>query len=174
MNLEKQLLKEHSKTNTNLITAYIGNDPKKFKKLMDLFFTGEYRVVQRASWSMSDCASTYPTLILPFLDKLVLTLEDNTKHPAVKRNILRILQFTAIPESLQGVLIDICFNFIADRKTPVAIKAFALTVAHNIGKHEPDLMNELKILIEDQIPYTTPAFQSRGNKILKSLSKLSS
>lgn len=169
MNLEAQLLKEHSKVNTDKITSYIGSDQEKFRKLMRLFFSEEYKIVQRAAWAMSNCACAHPELILPYLDKLVLNLKGKDNHPAVKRNTLRILQFITIPERLQGELIDICLNFIADKKEAVAIKAFAMTVVHNIGKHEPDLMRELKILIEDQMPYTSAAFQSRGYKILKQL-----
>jgi len=169
MDLEAQILKEHSKSNTNLITEYIGKDPVKFKALMDLFFHGEYRVVQRAAWAMSDAVTAHPELILPYLDQLVLNLKDAPKHPAVTRNTLRILQNLEVPERLQGELVNLCFDFVASRKEAVAIKAFAMTIIYNIGKSEPDLMNELKILIEDQMPFTSPAFQSRGRKILKAL-----
>lgn len=170
MNLEEQILKEHSKANTDSIVAYIADDAHKFGQLMRLFFHGSHRLAQRAAWPMSICAIAHPQLILPYLPQLVSRLREKDSHPAVKRNILRILQFIEMPEAYQGKLLDTCFEILLN-KEPVAIKAFAMTVTYNIGRHEPDLMNELRIIIEDQMPYTSPAFQSRGSKILKALEK---
>lgn len=173
MNIVQQTLKEHSKANTLAVVAYISNDPHKFKLLASLLLSGCYQDAQRAAWPFFICAEAFPALILPYLSKMVIKLKDNTSHPAVKRSILRSLQFVEIPETLHGTLIDICFDALTDRKEPVAIKAFAMTVAYNIGRTEPDLMNELRIIIEDQMPYASPGFQSRGNKTLKALEKLS-
>jgi hypothetical protein len=50
MNLRQQILKEHSKRNTDKIVSYIGNDPERFKILFDLFLNDESRVVQRSAW----------------------------------------------------------------------------------------------------------------------------
>ncbi len=171
MNLEQKILKEYSKSNTVAIVAYIGNDPHKFALLAHLLLFGNYQEAQRAAWPFSYCAEAFPALVLPHLGQLVLRLKDTTCHPAVKRSILRSLQFVEIPEPLQGILIDICFDILSNKKEPVAIKMFAMTVAYNIGRHEPSLMNELRIIIEDQMPYALPGFRSRGSKILKALER---
>ena len=160
---------EHSKSNTASIVAFIGNDPHKFEQLVHLLLSRNHLEAQRAAWPLSYCVEAFPTLALPYLDKLVIKLKDTTNHLGVKRNILRSLQFVDIPESLQGTLLDICLDALANKKEPVAIKVFAMTVAYNIGRHEPSLMNELRIIIEDQMPYALPGFKSRGSKILKAM-----
>jgi len=53
MNLREQLLLEHSKTNSELITKWIGKNKSRFSELMQLFLHDEYRVVQRAAWVLS-------------------------------------------------------------------------------------------------------------------------
>jgi hypothetical protein len=55
MDLEKALVKEHTKRQKDKIAKYVGSDTKRFPELMDLFFKGEYRVTQRAAWVMSYC-----------------------------------------------------------------------------------------------------------------------
>ncbi len=64
---------------------------------------------------------------------------------------------------------DSCFTFLSDPKEPIAVKVFSMSVLANITKKQPELRDELRIVIEDQLPYSTPAFKSRGGKILKEL-----
>ncbi len=50
MNLESEILEEHSKRNTIRLAKWIGSDKKRFKELMKIFLKGEYRVTQRSAW----------------------------------------------------------------------------------------------------------------------------
>jgi len=44
-----------------------------------------------------------------------------------------------------------------------------MTVLHQLIQTIPDLKKELKIILEDQLPYASPAFTVRARKILKQL-----
>ncbi len=85
---------------------------------------------------------------------------------------MRLLQFIEIPRSLQGLAVEICFTFLQDTKEPVAIRVFAMTVLTQLSKVSPELKNELIPIIEDQLPYGSPAFISRGRKALKELRRI--
>src|SRR5882672_1233429 len=98
MNILQELLREHSKAMCNRIVRYVGNNPARFKELVDLFLKGPYRITQRAGWPLSYCA---PHLIKPHLKRLVKNLETPGLSDSVKRNTLRFLQFIPIPTSLQ-------------------------------------------------------------------------
>ncbi len=167
MDLKTELLREHSKVQALKITAYIGNDPKKFDQLMTLFFDKEYRVTQRAAWVVSHCGKNHPELIIPYIDKMIKNLKKEV-HVAVVRNTLRLLQDMDIPPHLWGITADICFK-IMESNAPIAVKVFGMTVLANICEKEPDLKNELRLIIEDQLPYGSAGFKSRANKILKRL-----
>lgn len=169
MNLEKQLLLEHSKRNTIYIASFIEANPEKFQNLMDLFFSGSYRTVQRSAWVMSECVGKNPGLIKSYWRKLIKNLEKKDLHNAVKRNTLKILEGMEIPPKHHGKLISICFDFLCDKKEPVAVKVFAMSILFTLTKQEPDLQKELRIIIEDQMPFGSPGFKSRGTKILKKL-----
>ncbi|MEO8150662.1 MAG: hypothetical protein ABI723_23725 [Bacteroidia bacterium] len=168
MSIREALLKEHSKAQTNRIVNYIGDDEKKFAELMDLFFNDEYRVVQRSAWSVSNCAEAHPQLIMPYLKKMIELLGEDV-HNAVKRNIVRVLQFIDIPKKHYGKAAQACFDLLLSKDEPVAVKVFAMTVIANISKHEPDLKNELRIIINDQLPYSSAGFKSRAKKILMAI-----
>ncbi len=139
---------------------------------MDLFLKGEYRVTQRAAWIVSHCADNHPDLIKPYLDVMIDRMLEPGMHAAVKRNVVRILQDIELPKQLEGRIATICFEMLASAKEPVAVKVFSMTVLANIAEQEPDLKNEIRILIEQQLPTGSAGFRSRGMKILKRLEKL--
>ncbi len=170
MNLEAEILKEHSKQQAVKISRWVGDDEKRFDVLMDIFLNGEYRVVQRASWIVSHCAEKHPALITPWLPKLIMKASERGVHDAVKRNVVRILQFVDLPKKLQGSVANLCFGFLQSVDAPIAVKAFSMTVLANIAAVQPDLKRELSLVIEEMMPYGGPGIRSRAKKVLKQLS----
>ena len=172
MDIRKALIEDQSKSQALRIAEYIGNDQEKFKSLMHLFFNDDNRMAQRASWVVSKCHDRAPELIIPYIDKMIKGLGQTNLHPAVIRNTVRILQEVKIPKSKLGPLTDHCFNLLGKNDTPVAIKVFSMSILLNVVREIPELAKELQIIIEDQMPYATPGFRSRGNKILNALQKM--
>jgi hypothetical protein len=168
MNLEEALLTEFSKAQMLRLSEWIGEDTQRFQMVVDFMIKGECKLMQRAAWLLSYCFDIHPHLIEPHLKTLTENLQ-NTAIDAVKRNTLRVLQSVTIPEDLSGILANVCFDYLSSQQEAVAVKVFAMSVLANIAQKEPELKNELKILIEEQMPYSSAGFQSRGKKILKKL-----
>ncbi len=169
LDLKEVILKEHSKKQCNKIVGYIGNNPVRFAELVKIFLDGPYRVTQRAAWPLSCCIEQNPKLIEPHLKRVLnYTIKPNV-HDAVKRNVVRLLQFIEVPKQLQGLTAEICYQFFNDKKEPIAVRVFSMTVLVNLAKKLPDLKNELIPLIEDQMPFASAGFISRGRKVLKEL-----
>jgi hypothetical protein len=82
-----------------------------------------------------------------------------------------MLQFIDIPKKHQGVIADICFKSLIDKKEPIAIRVFSMTVIANLAAKIPELKNELIPIIEEQLPYASAGFVSRGKKVLKELKR---
>ncbi|WP_343307647.1 hypothetical protein AAHN97_10990 [Chitinophaga niabensis] len=170
MNLRSQILSEGSKENALKVVHWIGNDPERFRSLMDIFLHDEYRVVQRASWVMSIVAEEQPALVKPHLKAMVDRMGDADIPVAVKRNVVRVLQFIPVPKKLQGPVMDYCFRFLEDPQETVAVRVFSMTVLANLAQQYPEIKNEIILLIEDQLREgALPAFKSRGKKTLKLL-----
>lgn len=166
--MKAALLKEHSKAQAEYISNYIGKDRTKFNELITLFTGSVYRISQRAALTLSKCVDNNPELLTPHLEILIQNLQ-GTVHVAVKRNTLRVLQDIELPESLWGLTADICFKTLESRDEPIAVKVFAMTVLNNIAQKVPDLKNELRLIIEDQLPYGSAGFKSRAKKVLRTL-----
>ncbi|MEP6627899.1 MAG: hypothetical protein ABJA32_07945 [Ginsengibacter sp.] len=174
MNLRNQILAEHTKTNCQKIVSWVGDDIKKFNELFELFLQSEYRITQRAAWPMSHCAIAHPEFMQNNFDKLVQNLKKPGIHNSIKRNSLRLLQEVDIPDKYDGDIMEICFQFVEAPEGAVAIKAFSLTILGKLAKKYPEIIPEIKLLIEDQLPYQTAGFKGRAKKLLmefKSLGK---
>ena len=148
------------------IVEFIGDDKQRFAELMKIFFAGEYRLTQRAAWPMNYCAERYPELIRPYFPKLLDCLKREDMRDAVRRNIVRLLQYVEIPRRLAGKVYSYCVDLIDDPHEPIAVRVFALTVAARIAKSEPDLMNELRLIVRKHLPHATAAFKVRARGIL--------
>ena len=161
--------KEHSKVQCDWIVKYVGYDPGRFRELVDVFLAGPYRITQRAAWPLGYCVERQPQLIRPHLKTLIKNLKRPGLHDSVKRNTIRLMQFITIPGSLQGQAASICFDLFRDPKEPVAVRVFSMSVLARIAEDQPELKNELRIMIEDQLPFGSAAFLSRARKVLKQL-----
>jgi len=169
MDLLKLLRAEHSKRQCDRIVAYIGDDKDRFAQLIELFFRGEYRITQRAAWPLSYCVRRHPELITPYYRQLLDNLGRKDIHFAVARNTVRLLQDVSIPKRWHGRVMSVCFELVEDPATPIAVKAFALSILSNLSNDYPEIRGELKTLIESQWEQATPAFRSRARKILKGM-----
>lgn len=167
MQLREQILLEHSKANCETIVQWVGSSQQRFDELFALFLGDEYRVVQRAAWPVSYCVEAHPQLIKKHFARLIKKLQQPQLHNAVKRNSVRLLQHVAIPKKHQGAVMDICFGYVASPTEAVAVKAFSLTVLGNLAQQYPEIIPEIKLLIEDQLPHQSPAFVVRAKQFLK-------
>lgn len=166
MNIREALLSEHSKHQAMAVAGYVAADPERFAELMRLFLESEYRTSQRAALPVNYCATRNPELIHPYFERLVDLLGSNGTPVAIKRNIVRQLQFIDIPGDLHGKLYSLCIDLVDDTAATVAVRVFAMTVAAKIAKTEPDLMGELRLIVEKHLPHATAGFRARARRIL--------
>ena len=171
MDLESEILKEHSKRQTVRIAQWIGADKKRYRQLMNLLLHGEPVVTQRAAWILISSYEIHPPLITPWIPELLNKMQEPDVHDALKRNVVGILQCCEIPASQLGIIATLCFEYLGDPGTPVAIRANAMTVLARIAEREPDLKRELRTSIELMLSQSEPAICSRARHIMKRLDR---
>ena len=170
LNLTQELAGGHSKAIIQKVAGYIGNDQNRFNSLIIIFLQNDAKITPRAAWALSQCVENHPALIQPHFNALLKMLAKPQVHDSVKRNSMRLLQFVDIPKRYQGAVAEAGFRLM-DPKEAIAVRVFSMTVLANIARLQPALKNELSIIIEDQLPYSSAAYQSRAKKILKELKK---
>ena len=172
MNLEYEILKEHSKRQAVKIANWVGSNPERFKQLIELFLRGEYRITQRSAWIVSHCADNYPELVLPWLPAMVKRMQDPAVHDAVRRNTLRFMAGFDVPQPILGNVVTLCFDYLNSRESPIAVKVHAMTVLANAAQKHPDLRHEIEDSIQAQMENAGPAIRARARMVLKKLQKI--
>ena len=171
MDLVTELKKKHSLATKNKIIRYVGSNAKRFDELMKIFLGDTYRLTQWAGWPLSDIVRKHPELIKPYLKPVLKAIDKPGMHVAVKRNVMRLLQFIDIPPAVRGISFDKAFKLFSDTSAPIAVRVFAMSVLTQVAMEEPDLKNEVIIAIEEQLPYGSAAYKSRAARSLKALKK---
>ena len=149
MDIRKNLEAEHSRAMTTRIIRYVGEDQKRFDELLKLVLEGDFTMAQRASWPVSDLVEADPALVKKHIPKIIKKLNEDGVHDAVRRNLVKALQFVEIPEKYCGEMLDICYSFIRSELVAIAIRAYAIKVVTNICLRFPELKGEFRIILKE-------------------------
>lgn len=130
-------------------------------------------ISNRAMWVLNHCADIDFERIKPFSVKLINHLTNNNIHSGVVRSVLRIFQEQPIPKKLESFMLDKCFTYIKNPSEAIAVRAFAMTVAFNISKPYPELLNELSVVLNHlNIEEESAGIINRAKHTLKDVAKL--
>ena len=173
MNLKEEILSSHSKDTVNKVVAWVGTDKKRFKELFELFYNGDKRLTQCSSWSLSNVCEKNATLILPYMQQLILKVQEKDVHAGVKRNVTKILHDIEIPEEWEGEVMNLSFNFAEDPEMEIATKCNALTTLVHLAKKYPEIKNEIIYLMDNMMKDSAPpSLCARKKSVMKILSKV--
>lgn len=168
MNLKETILEEHSKAQCNKIVRWVGNSQERFNELFNLFLNSEYRITQRAAWPLSYCAIAHPGFMKGNFARLLNNLRKPNLHDSIKRNTVRLLEAVDIPPKYEGAVMEICFTYLESPAEAVAIKAFSIGILSKLAKKYLEIIPEIKLMIEEQLPHQSAAFKSRAKSFMKS------
>ncbi len=164
--LREMILKEHSKSQRDKVVEWVGDRVERFGYLMELFLGDEYRVVQRAAWAVREIGAQKGDWIGAYVGKMVCAIE-NPIHDAVVRNGLLVLVDVDVPRKYYGRLAEVGFNYLGEVGTPTAIKRASLLIIAKICEDEPELKEELVLVLEDQLPHCTVGFVNIAKKYIR-------
>ncbi|MEM7143528.1 MAG: hypothetical protein AAF591_00240 [Verrucomicrobiota bacterium] len=173
MNLKAELRAEHSKAQTMRIVGWIGGSSKRFGELAAIVTGEEPLLAQRGAWAVSHCAESNPTVVRDSLLDLLEHLRRPDLHDAIKRNVMKAVSIGELDEDSAGLAADIAFELLGSPDEAVATKVYSMSVLQQVCEMEPELVQELKMHIEQQLPLTKkPAFHSRARHVLRALDEL--
>ncbi|MDF1756598.1 MAG: hypothetical protein P1U89_27685 [Verrucomicrobiales bacterium] len=168
MNLIEAISEEHSKSRASLISVYIGESREHFSELMDLILGENLLLACRASWVMTHCEDA-PVLAAPYFEKLLARISKDDAPPAVKRNTIKLFQEAEIPAALCGDIFNLCYEFLNNPDETAAVRIYSMTVLGRICQSEPELVDEIRLLIKQHLPYSSAGYKARARRVLKEL-----
>lgn len=169
MDFKKKILKEHSYENAERIAWFVLDHPDRFPEIMEMFLGDDYRITQRVAWVIIICSEWKPKILKPYIPEMIINLQKPGITDAVKRNTVRILAEFPIPKNMEGVITEICFNYLNNGNEAIAVKVFSMTILERMVDKYPELKDELVASIEQGMEFGSAGFKNRGGKILERL-----
>jgi hypothetical protein len=158
------LAARHSLKQTERIAWFFGGDAVLFAALMQYFLGSDPLLAQRAAWVLSTVGCRHPQLLHPWWKRILKRIQAPC-HDALRRNVLKVLETTGVPESISPDVLDLCLRWLSDRSQPIAVHAYALSIVHAQAQRYPELMVELRAVVELLREQASPGIRSRLRKL---------
>ena len=130
-------------------------------------FDSDYRVSRNALWTLTKATDKEISQLQPMLDELI-DQALKTDSSSVRRLSLNVVDMLEMKEEdLRSDLYDFCLEHAVDVEELSAIQAICIKIAYRISTFYPELMAELKRILEGmEIEYYKPAVKSIRSRIL--------
>ena len=150
---------------------YIKNNPNQLQNLIEMSFSDSQPEAWRATWVLADLVKNDIKIrkkIQPLSSEIIASFK-TFNSPGQIREFLKVIQLLELNQEDMGLLIDMSFNWLLDRKADQSFRVHAMQIIFDYSKQEPDLLPELKAILEQEMEFALPGFKSRGRKILKKI-----
>jgi len=178
MDLEKQILIEHSVKNAEIISEYIESNPDRLEELLQFILEGDKLIAQRSAWALGKFSKGFYIEFIPYLDYIISNIR-YAKHVAVLRNFGRVFMLITNRENIKLLsekeiddIVELSFSWVIDENEKAAVVAFGMYTLRNLMYKRMWIAPELKLHIINNISGSLPSFQSAGKKVLKAIEKL--
>jgi hypothetical protein len=170
MDLKELIMQEYSKVHANLVAEYILSKPELMSELFDIIYLFEDPLSKRASWSLKILSEKDSSIIDPYVDLMVDMLPKTNDIPILKL-VLATLRMTHIPESKQGELLQFTSDVLTDSGSSIASLIYSMDIFYNLSRNEPDLLNELRHMLEMLLPNGSAGVKNKSHKLIKRINK---
>lgn len=119
-------------------------------------------------WLLTDIAEVDKKVLsdkLNYLFDFCLPLE----HIRIEDSFPNYWRICGVPVDREAQYIDYLFKWMQSSESNVTAKSRSLFVLFELTKKYPELRNELKLILLDQLDINTEEFKKRANKILAAL-----
>ena len=171
MSLYDIIMVEHSRAQAEMIADIIVQKPVLLDELLKIVFADKEPVSRRAAWPLRFILHREEQLLTTYLPTIIKQLS-KVESVAVQRNLLYVLAYSDIPESSYGELLQYSSEVLINTSSSVASIIYSIDIFFNLSKSEPDLLNELKLMLELLLPNATAGVRSKSSRTLRKIEKL--
>lgn len=125
----------------------------------------------RAAWLVENIVLPRPQLYKECAPALVEALLHGPNR-AIRRNIAKTLGESYLPKDMYDVLYDFAIKCMLSTDEAVAVKVHCMRIAFYIAKEYPDLLIEVKAVLEEQRSKNSVGFAACSKQYLKKIEKL--
>lgn len=170
MTLQELLISELSKRHARELARMTVENPKILDELWTFALSENEPLNWRSAWVIKGIWEQHPALITPLIGDMILALPQ-LKKDGVKREFLRMIQEYPLPEDEEklGILLNTCFEWLANPMEPIAVKIHSMTILFEIQKIIPEIREELITTVDAAMQEGSAGIINRGRKTIKAV-----
>lgn len=173
MDFKKEILKDNGVINAKRLAEFIADNPKKIKKLVELFYDKETNISMRSAWIISHVCSLNPEIVVGIIPDFIKYLKSKNPNPTTVRCVLSSLQQITIPEKYCAIVFDFCSRYVINEAQPLAVRAFSINIIGRLCKRYPELKHETELILSELKNYPqAPSLKASIRNASKILLKL--
>lgn len=152
-----------------LLSLLHESDEKK-QELYDIVFDEDEKIGYHAAWILTHLSSVDNRWLYPKQNELIEEVM-TCKHGGKRRVILNLLYKQPYPDSPRTDFLDFCLERVPNGKELPAVQSLCVKITYELTLPIPELIQELKVILDMLDVNTSPAVRSVRRKVLKSMHK---
>lgn len=128
--------------------SYLNKHPEYFEEAIQLAISDKKPYSWRSAWLLWSCMDNNDIRIQKYLAEILDVLM--AKPYNQQRELLQILWKMDLEEEYEGILFDCCVTIWEDVEKQSSVRYRAFLNIIKIAEKHPDLINEVKLLVQEQ------------------------
>lgn len=152
------------------ILERIEEEPKLLNDLIEIILSDKHPEAWRAAWILDWYVRTYEKeSAQAYINEFIILL-DKTENNSLRGRLLKLFQSLNLNVDNIGLLFDVSYRLFYNSNVPSFVTLYSMQILFLITRVEPELKNELIIILEDMIPHLSKSYIKKGaQKMLKKL-----
>lgn len=138
--------------------------------IMDLveLIHNEHPVAMRFSWVLGCICELAPGVVYPAINYF-FSKRGEIQIPNFNRSLAKMFFLSGVPDEIEGEAADALFRWLQDPVSNVSTKTYTLSALNKLTIKHPELKNELKMVVEEQLYKNSSSFEKLAMKVMESL-----
>lgn len=120
------------------------------------------------TWLLGSIVEKTPKMFVPVLPELFARL-DTVSIQGYRRSVSKWMYHAGLPEGREGEALDALFTWARDPEAQISTRRFALLGLCQLVTDFPDLVTEVRLVLEEQQEMYSPSFRKQVGKMLNGL-----
>lgn len=170
MTLSELILSEYNRVHADLVADYVIQNPGLLPEMLELVFKLEEPLSRRAAWSLRIVSQKKVGIVEPMVPRIINQIREVNDIPVLKL-VLAVLVETEIPEEYHGEVLQFTSEVLIDSNSSIACLIYSMDIFYKLSLKEPDLLNELRLMLEQIIPYGSPGVKNKCGRLIRKITK---
>lgn len=126
----------------------------------------ESKVPMYFTWLLGATVEKAPEMLVPVLPDL-FSRRNSLVIKGFRRSLSKWMYYAGLPQGMEGEALDALFLWARDPSAQISTRRFALLGLCKIANDYPDLVPEIRLILEEQQELHTPTFRKQVARMLE-------